>query len=161
MPGRWEYHTEGPGARHVWPIDDIRAHDLVEPGDGPGCWCLPEWTMVATNDGNVTMLVKYRSLDGREQQEREPSRFHKIRNFALRLFMPKPPQPKGATMDNIEFSTAEECKAFITEKVAGHASKFDVESIYLTVFGFDASTQKFHLTIGEDGFWAAVSAYEK
>lgn len=65
----WLHHIEGPGARHVWPVDDLREHDLGDPADGAACWCLPEWSMMATNDGAVTMFVRHKSLDGRERRE--------------------------------------------------------------------------------------------
>lgn len=67
---RWAGGPAGPDGWHVWPLDDLREHMIDEPGEFPGCWCLPVWEPVATNDGNICVLVSHNSLDGREVLER-------------------------------------------------------------------------------------------
>lgn len=62
-----------------------------------------------------------------------------------------------------EYATAEECKAHIAEAITndgGQPAAYDVESIYLTAFGYDGTTGKFHIMLGEDGFYATIAQYE-
>ena len=88
MGKRWKHHTEGPGARHIWPLDDLRVHDL---DDGP-CWCLPVWEVCLDFAGEPVLIVTHNSLDEREYLERKVAgswvarvraRFDKWRNRGL------------------------------------------------------------------------------
>lgn len=50
---------------HVFPLDDVVAHEL----DGDGCACGPDLEPVFEEDGSVSWLVSHHSLDGRELHE--------------------------------------------------------------------------------------------
>lgn len=52
----WKVEQGDDGIRRVWPLHDLRAHDLHE-----HCWCHPFFT----DDG----IEVHNSLDGREHHE--------------------------------------------------------------------------------------------
>jgi hypothetical protein len=47
---------------HVYPVDDLLAHDL----DGDDCACLPVTEPVERDDGSMGWLVIHNAWDGRE-----------------------------------------------------------------------------------------------
>ncbi|HEY5834998.1 hypothetical protein [Streptomyces sp.] len=56
-----------PGTVHVYPANDLIAHDVsTEEAD---CVCGPKLRPVERDDGSIAWLIVHNSLDGREQRE--------------------------------------------------------------------------------------------
>ncbi len=53
------------GDVHVYPLDDLIAHDT----DGGDCLCGPTTEPVERADGSYGWLIVHHSLDGRERSE--------------------------------------------------------------------------------------------
>lgn len=62
MDKRWRSHIEGDSPYHVWPEDDLIAHD-TDFTDGP-CICGPHATAVVAEDGTVGWILTHHALDG-------------------------------------------------------------------------------------------------
>jgi len=58
----WRVHTDVSPA-HVWPVDDLVAHDTDD--DDGGCVCGPTVEPVERADGSMGWVITHHALDGR------------------------------------------------------------------------------------------------
>lgn len=61
----WHVLRTAPGLVHVYPLDDVVAHELAD-----GCACGPTPELVPNPDGPDGWMWTHHSLDGREATER-------------------------------------------------------------------------------------------